>query len=128
MRLRAEVQRLTSELDRVKGERDGSRKLQQLTLDNEIRWMRKHEVLLGFIESLRDWKSPDGVVQVKDLNWFKALPADPGPLTAATALLGKEDNPAADKAAILQTSKVPGKHTMGSVPLAVGKEDSPDKI
>ncbi len=30
--------------------------------------------LLEQLESLRDWKSPDGVLQVKDLEWFKELP------------------------------------------------------
>jgi hypothetical protein len=53
--------------------RESAQKLQQLTLDNETRWMRKHDDLLGLIASLRDWKSPDGVLQVKDLHWFKEL-------------------------------------------------------
>ncbi len=52
---------------------DGSKRLQELTLANEIRWMRKHEDLLKQIYSLRDWKSPDGVLQVKDLQWVKEL-------------------------------------------------------
>ncbi len=49
------------------------KKLQALTLDNEIRWMRKHDDLLALVESLRDWKSPDGVLQVKDLHWFATI-------------------------------------------------------
>lgn len=49
------------------------RKLQDLTLSNEIRWMQKHDEALKLIGSLRDWKPPDGVLQVKDLNWFKEL-------------------------------------------------------
>jgi hypothetical protein len=50
-----------------------AKKLQDLTLTNEVRWMRKHEELLNLVASLRDWKSPDGVLQVKDLQWFKDL-------------------------------------------------------
>lgn len=52
-----------------------AKKLQELTLGNEIRWMQKYDELLGLIDSLRDWKSPDGVMQVKDLKWFKDLAA-----------------------------------------------------
>jgi hypothetical protein len=52
-----------------------AQKLQELTLGNEIRWMQKYDELLGLIDSLRDWKSPDGVMQVKDLKWFKDLAA-----------------------------------------------------
>lgn len=51
-----------------------AKELQDLTLSNEIRWMQKHEALLGLIETLRQWKSPDGVLQVKDLKWFQGLP------------------------------------------------------
>ena len=50
-------------------------KLQELTLNNQIRWMQKHDELLRLIDSLRDWKSPDGVLQVKDLKWFRDLAA-----------------------------------------------------
>ena len=50
-----------------------AKKLQELTVDNQIRWMQKHDDLLKLIVSLRDWKSPDGVLQVKDLRWFKDL-------------------------------------------------------
>ncbi len=35
--------------------------------------MKKHEDLATLIATLRDWKSPDGVLQVKDLKWFKDL-------------------------------------------------------
>lgn len=65
-RLLADRAELVDKLERAK-------KLQSLTLDNEIRWMRKHEDLLGRFASIRDWKSPDGVLQVKDLEWFKEL-------------------------------------------------------
>jgi len=49
------------------------RQLYNLTLDNEIRWMHLHDELLKLVGSLRDWKSPDGVLQVQDLKWFKDL-------------------------------------------------------
>ena len=65
---RAEVERLNGRLSQAK-------KLQDMTLDNEIRWMKKHDELLGLIDSLRDWRSPDGVLQVKDLKWFNDLAA-----------------------------------------------------
>ncbi len=57
---------------------EASMKLQDLTLSNQIRWMRKHDDLLALIQSIRDWKSPDGVLEVKDLHWFKTLPLPPG--------------------------------------------------
>lgn len=70
-----EIQKLRAAELEVRTRLGMSKKLQELTLTNEIRWMRKHEDLIMLIASLSDWKSPDGVLQVKDLEWFKALRA-----------------------------------------------------
>lgn len=64
---------LKAQCDELRTALERSKKLQDLTLTNEIRWMRKHDDLSQLLASLRDWKSPDGVLQVKDLQWAKAL-------------------------------------------------------
>lgn len=43
-------------------------------LDNCVACLRvQRDELLENIRSLSDWKSPDGVLQAKNLEWFKAL-------------------------------------------------------
>ena len=43
-------------------------------LDNCVGCLRvERDELRDLLTSLRDWKSPDGVLQVKDLHCFKAL-------------------------------------------------------
>lgn len=69
----SEAQAIVEYINRVEERLAQAIKLQDLTLENELRWMRKHDELGKLVASLRDWKSPDGVLQVKDLKWFKDL-------------------------------------------------------
>ncbi len=73
VKMRTLVPQILAEMTRTEERLGGAKKLQDLTLNNELRWMRKHEELSGLIASVRDWKSPDGVLQIRDLNWFKGL-------------------------------------------------------